>query len=120
MKVFLGIQGHALKWLSYLNSLMNVEYLSNRDECDLFLHIIAPNSFVTESLQSVLKDCEEHSNKVVLVVINQFEDKSFSKFKLHLLVKMAEHLREYGVTVFYDLKTAALHITNRKNKIDTN
>lgn len=87
--------------------------LRERKECDICLYTITPKMTGVYSIAEAIDDSNKRPDKTVLVLLRNDERESFTCGQWTSLRATAKMAKENGASVYFDLKSAALAMSNK-------
>jgi len=122
-RVFLGGTCNESKWRELLISILEIDFfnpvvddwddeareneLKARQECDYLLYVITPKMTGVYAVAEVVDDSNKQPSRTIFVVLNQDEDKIFTKGQIRSLYAVKKMILSNGGKVFDNLEICA-------------
>jgi hypothetical protein len=128
MEVFLGGTANKSTWREELIPMLKIDYfdpivddwneeaqemeLEKRETCDFVLYVITPKMEGVYSIAEVVDDSNKRPEQTILCVLDEDEDKRWTKHQKKSLNSVKKMIFENGATVLDDLDEVAYFLNN--------
>ena len=134
MKVYLGGTCNESNWRNRIIPMLDIDYFNpvvddwtpdcmaeeirQRETCDVVLYTITPKMTGTYSIAEAVDDSNKRPKCTIFIMLRDDGDERFNDGQWKSLGAVAQMVERNGVSVFTNLKSAAIEINKREEKTE--